>query len=77
LRQNGAAPEYLHERQLILQEYDYLVALYSRDFGRAARLYARLARRFWTWRQLKKESARFAAVLLLGPAKFLSLKGKP
>lgn len=77
LRQNHAAPAHLRERQLLLEHYDYLAALYSREYGKAARLYARLARRFWTWRQLKKESARFAGVLVLGPDKFLSLKGKP
>ena len=76
LRQNQAPPEHLRERQLLLQHYDYLEALYSRQYGAAARLYPRLATRFWTWRQLKKESARFAGVLVLGPEKFLSLKGK-
>ena len=76
LRQNDAAPAHLRERQLLLQHYDYLAALYSREYGAAARLYARLATRFWTWRQLKKESARFAGVRLLGPERFLSLKRK-
>ena len=76
LRENHAAPAHLRERELLLQHYDYLAALYSREYGTAARLYGRLATRFWTWRQRRKETARFAGVLVLGPDKFLSLTGK-
>ena len=64
----------LQRRKLILQHYDFLSALYSRDFDTAARLYARLARRYWSWGQLKKETGRFLAVRILGPQKFLTLK---
>jgi glycosyltransferase involved in cell wall biosynthesis len=74
LRENHASPAYLRRRQLIVEEYDYLSALYSRDLGTAARLYARLARKYWSWRQLKTETIRFAGVLILGPRKFLVLK---
>jgi glycosyltransferase involved in cell wall biosynthesis len=73
LRENHASPAYMR-RQLIVQQYDYLSALYSRDLGTAARLYARLARKYWSWRQLKTETIRFAGVLILGPRKFLVLK---
>lgn len=74
LRENHAPAARLRRRALILQHYDYLTALYSRKFGRAARLYARLAARLWNWRQLEKETRRFVAVLVLGPQKFLALK---
>lgn len=73
-RQNGAPAPYLRRQQLFLAYYDYLVALYAEDFGTAARLYARLAGHYWTWRQLKKETQRFAAVRIFGPQKFLALK---
>ena len=65
LRENHASPAHLRRRELILQHYDYLSALYSGDFGMAARLYARLARSYWNWRQLKKETKRFVAVRIL------------
>lgn len=74
LRENHASPAHLGRRKLILQHYDYLSALYSSDFGMAARLYARLARSYWNWRQLKKETKRFVAVRILGPQRFLTLQ---
>jgi hypothetical protein len=59
---------------MIIQHYDYLAALYERDIGKAARLYAQLATKHWTWRDSRKEALRFAAVAILGTAKFLALK---
>lgn len=76
LRENGASPAHRQRRELIIQEYDYLSALYIRDFPEAARLYGQLARQFWTWNRLKKETVRLVAVRLLGPEKFLALKHK-
>jgi glycosyltransferase involved in cell wall biosynthesis len=73
LNENQAAPAHLRRRKLILQHYDYLCALYAGDFSTAARLYARLATRHWTWGELTKETKRFVAVRILGPRKFLSL----
>lgn len=76
LRENQASPAHLRRRNLILQHYDYLSALYSGDFGVAARLYGQLARSHWNWAQLKKETKRLVAVRILGPEKFLTLKHK-
>jgi hypothetical protein len=76
MRENGASPAYLKRLELILQQYDFLSALYTRDFGKAARLYVRLARNLWNWRQLMKETERLLAVLMLGPEKFLILKNR-
>jgi glycosyltransferase involved in cell wall biosynthesis len=76
LRENRASPAHLRWRELILQHYDYLSALYSGDFGMAARLYGRLAKSYWNWRQLKKETKRFVAVRILGPQRFLTLQEK-
>lgn len=76
LRANGADPRHLRRRQLILQHYDYLIALYSRDLRAAARLYPRLARRLWNRDQLAKESLRFLGVALIGPDRFLAMKQK-
>ena len=76
LRENQASPAHLGRRKLILQQYDYLSALYSGDFGMAARLYARLARSHWNWGQLNKETKRFVALRIFGPQKFLTLQQK-
>ena len=75
LRSNGASPAQLRRRELLLQEYDFLAALYSGKIGKAATLYARLARRHWKTRELVKETGRMIAVRVLGPARFLKLKG--
>jgi glycosyltransferase involved in cell wall biosynthesis len=74
LRENEASPKHLRRREFILQEYDFLSALYAGALGRTARLYLRLACRHWNMRQLKKETMRLMGVALLGPKKFLTLK---
>jgi glycosyltransferase involved in cell wall biosynthesis len=76
LHANGAGPAHLRRRERLLLHYDFLIALYSGQRATAARYFARLARTHWTWDQLRKESLRFAAVLLLGPRRFLALKNK-
>ena len=76
LHENGAAPRQLSRRRLILEEFDFLCALYQSDLKTAARLYAKLARRFWNTRQLVKETKRFVAVAFLGAERFLQLKTK-
>lgn len=76
LQANGASPAYLRRRQRLLLHYDFLIALYSGQRATAARYFARLARTHWTWDHLRKEGLRFAAVLLLGPRRFLELKNK-
>jgi glycosyltransferase involved in cell wall biosynthesis len=76
LRKNDAAPEYLRRRELILQHYDYLAALYSKQVPVAMQLYARLAWKLWGGNQLVKETKRLVAVLILGPDRFLRLAHK-
>jgi glycosyltransferase involved in cell wall biosynthesis len=76
LRENGAPSQYLKHRKLILQEYDYLLAVYSCAFSTASRLFLLLALRLWKRDQLKKEIARFGAVFILGPQRFLTMKTK-
>ena len=76
LQANGASPAHLGRRERILQHYDFLIALYSGQRAKAARYFARLVGTHWTWDQLRKESLRFAAVLVLGPQGFLALKNK-
>jgi len=74
LRRNGATSAHLHRRELILREYDFLLALYRRHWSEAARLYLRLALRHWNRAELKKETVRLLAVRILGPDKFLRVK---
>lgn len=76
LRENCAAPAHLRRRGRILQEYDFLAALYEGEFIKAARLYVRLAGRHWKWRRLMKETQRLIIVGILGPRKFVTLKHK-
>jgi len=74
LEANNAAPAYLRRRGLLLEEYDFLIALYSREFGKALRLYWRLAFGSWDRIQLVKETKRLLAVFIVGPERFLRLK---
>ena len=74
LRQNHGSRAHLRRREFILQEYDFLCALYLGELGRAMRLYLPLAIRHWNMRQIKKETIRLVAVIILGPRKFLALK---
>jgi glycosyltransferase involved in cell wall biosynthesis len=76
LQENGATPRQLSRRRLILEEFDFLCALYRSDMKTAARLYAKLAGRLWNKRQLVNETKPFAAVAHLGPERFLQLKTK-
>jgi glycosyltransferase involved in cell wall biosynthesis len=74
LQKNGAPPTVIERRRRLLQEYDFLCALYSGKYRSALRLYVQLATRHWTRRQLVKETMRLLAVTTLGPEKFLELK---
>jgi glycosyltransferase involved in cell wall biosynthesis len=74
LQKNGAAPTFIERRQLLLREYDFLCALYRRNYKEAVQLYVRLLTNHWNGRQIIKETTRLLAVMTLGPEKFLKLK---
>lgn len=76
LKENGASNALLRRRELLLREYDFLLALYASRRFRAAREFAYLAAKLWRGRSLVKETQRFAAVTLLGPARFLELASR-
>lgn len=74
LERNGASEEYRARRRLLIEEYDYLEALYRRRAVRGLRLWGRLAAKRWDRHALVRETVRTAGVLLLGPARFLRMK---
>lgn len=71
-----------HDTALVIRqdwtlcEYDYLRALYERDLLGAAIAFADCVRGVWPLRQVAKEAARFGAVGLLGPERFLALRAR-
>ncbi|GAA4039038.1 hypothetical protein GCM10022281_19880 [Sphingomonas rosea] len=74
LERNGASDAYRERRRLLIAEYDFLESLYRRRAGTALRHWTRLAAKRWDRHALARETVRMAAVLLLGPARFLRMK---
>jgi glycosyltransferase involved in cell wall biosynthesis len=63
-------------QKYLATEADYLSNLYQKKFGRSLIQFCKLAVHVWTTGQIVKEIKRFAAVLILGPAKFFKLKSR-
>lgn len=56
--------------------FNYLLCLFRRKYVAAIPLFAKLCLRFWNWKEIGKELARFTTILMVGPAIYISIKNK-
>ncbi len=70
-----ASADDLERRDALTAYYDFLIALYSGHRRLASSLFTRLAR-WWSWRELAKETARYAFVSTFGFSLFRRLLAK-
>lgn len=70
----NAEPVVLRQYGKIILEYDFLEALYKRDFFKSFNIFLKLLIYFLHKRTLSKEIVRFILVMVIGPSKFLKIK---